>query len=127
MNFSGATAALLLMRKSAFEEVGGFDEDLFPTSFNDVDLWLRLGKAGHRCLYNPFVKAYHYESKSRNTPRPMEAEYENRLKQKWQTELANDRFYNPNLGLDNELFSNHRPYPIDLSEFLPHSKRAEAA
>ncbi len=117
--FSGATAALLLMRKSAFREVGGFDEALFPTSFNDVDLWIRLGKAGYRCLYNPFVKAYHYESKTRKTPPPTEAEYENRLKEKWKTELASDRFYNPNLGLDNELFFNHRPYPIDLDEFLP--------
>ena len=127
--FSGATAALLLMRKSAFEEVGGFDELLFPTSFNDVDLWLRLQAAGYRCLYNPFVKAYHYESKSRKTPRPMETEYENRLKEKWKTELANDRFYNPNLGLDNELFFNHRPYPIELREFLPgaSSQRTKAA
>lgn len=115
--FSGATAAMLLMRRSAFEEVGGFDAKTFPTSFNDVDLWIRLQKAGYRCLYNPLVKANHYESKSRKTPSHLETEYEDRLKAKWKTELALDRFYNPNLGLDNELFFNHRPYPIAF-EFL---------
>jgi GT2 family glycosyltransferase len=109
--FSGATAALLLMRKTAFEQLGGFDEDSFPTSFNDADLWIRLRKAGYRCLYNPFVKAYHYESKTRKTPRMEEAEYEHRLKTRWKSELDNDRYYNPNLALDNEIFYHHRPYP----------------
>ena len=110
--FSGATAAMLLVRRSAFLEVGGFDADEFPTSFNDVDLWIRLRKAGHRCLYNPLVKAFHYESKSRRTPSELETEYENRLKSRWKTELECDRFYNPNLGLDNELFFSHRPFPL---------------
>lgn len=109
--FSGATAALLLMRKNAFEEVGGFDADTFPTSFNDADLWIRLQKAGYRCLYNPLVKAYHYESKTRKTPRLDEAEYELRLKTRWKSELENDRFYNSNLALDNEIFYHHRPFP----------------
>lgn len=109
--FSGATAALLLMRKTAFEQVGGFDVESFPTSFNDADLWIRLQKAGYRCLYNPSVKAYHYESKTRKTPRADEAEYEQRLKTLWKSELENDRFYNPNLALDNEIFYHHRPFP----------------
>ncbi len=112
--FSGATAALLLMRKSAFEAVGGFDAETFPTSFNDVDLWIRLQKVGYRCLYNPLVKAYHYESKSRKTPKASEVEYENRLKTRWKAELETDRFYNPNLGLDNEIFYHHRPYPLEV-------------
>jgi GT2 family glycosyltransferase len=109
--FSGATAALLLLTKTAFEQVGGFDEREFPTSFNDTDLWIRLQRAGYRCLYNPFVKAYHYESKTRKTPRAEEAEYEHRLKSRWKSELENDRFYNPNLALDNEVFYHHRPFP----------------
>lgn len=109
--FTGATAALLLMRKSAFEEVGGFDAEAFPTSFNDADLWIRLRKAGYRCLYNPTVKAYHYESKTRKTPKVLEAEYEQRLKARWKIELENDSFYNPNLALDNEIFYHHRPFP----------------
>ncbi len=121
--FSGATAALLLMRKSAFEEVGGFDETNFPTSFNDADLWIRLQKAGYRCLYNPFVKAFHYESKTRKTPRAEEAEYEHRLKTRWKAELENDPFYNRNLGIDNEIFYHHRPFPL-VVHYMSHGKMA---
>ncbi len=62
---SGVTAALMIMRKSAFKSIGGFDADRYPTSYNDVDLWVRLGEAGYRCLFNPAVRAIHEESKTR--------------------------------------------------------------
>ncbi len=63
--FPGCTAALLLVRRAAFDAVGGFDAATFPTSYNDVDLCLRLGAAGGRCLLNPDVVAYHFETKTR--------------------------------------------------------------
>ena len=50
--------------KEVFEEVGGFEEEL-SVAFNDVDLCLRIGKAGYKIVYNPHVELYHYESKSR--------------------------------------------------------------
>jgi GT2 family glycosyltransferase len=75
---AAVTGALMIVRKHAFQEVGGFDAERFPTSYNDVDLWLRLGDAGYRCLYNPEVKAVHDESRSRGVP-PKELEYRRRL------------------------------------------------
>jgi GT2 family glycosyltransferase len=62
---SGVSGALMIVRKSAFLAAGGFDAQRYPTSFNDVDLWLRLGDAGFRCLFNPAVQATHEESKTR--------------------------------------------------------------
>ena len=41
-----ATPGVCLVRRSCFEEVGGFDKD-FPTC-GDWDLWLRLARAGAR-------------------------------------------------------------------------------
>jgi hypothetical protein len=43
--FSAVTAALMLVRRDAFEAVGGFDEQ-FPDDYNDIDLCLRLRRAG---------------------------------------------------------------------------------
>lgn len=45
-------AAAALYRRSAFAEIGGFDEDYF-CYVEDVDLGFRLRLAGHRCLYVP--------------------------------------------------------------------------
>ena len=58
------TAALLITRKSCWEEVGGMDESL-PVNFNDVDYCLRLLDAGYRVLAVPHASAIHYESISR--------------------------------------------------------------
>ena len=62
---SGVTAACMLIRKSAFEKVGGFDEINFPIGFSDADLCLRLIRAGYTIIYTPFAELYHHESASR--------------------------------------------------------------
>jgi GT2 family glycosyltransferase len=50
--------AVLLVRRSAFEEVGGFDTDFFM--FNEeVDLCYRLAQAGWRILFCPEAKFTH--------------------------------------------------------------------
>jgi GT2 family glycosyltransferase len=58
------TAACLMIRRNAFEAVGGFDES-FPVNYNDVDLCLRLAERGFRTVYTPYAVLYHHESSSR--------------------------------------------------------------
>lgn len=57
------TAAALLVRRTAFESVGGFDEGYF-NGLEDVDLCLKLGQEGHRIVYEPNCTLVHHESKS---------------------------------------------------------------
>lgn len=103
MNYSAVTAACLMVRKSIYEEVGGFTEAL-TVAFNDVDFCLRVRKAGYLIVYNPRVEAYHFESKSRgqeDTPEKLdrfqrEIEY---MRTNWIDILKNgDPYYNPNLS-----------------------------
>jgi GT2 family glycosyltransferase len=101
-----ATAALLLVRTSAFRSVSGFDAETFPTSYNDVDLWLRLRRAGYRCLYNPSVSAIHHEGKTRGES-PQEDEYRQRLRTRWGETLRNDPFYNVNLSARYQFFRDY--------------------
>ena len=54
-------AAAALYRRSAFCEIGGFDEDYF-CYVEDVDLGFRLRLAGYRCLYVPQSIAHHVGS-----------------------------------------------------------------
>ena len=66
MNLSAVTAACMMMKRSVFEQIGGFEEKL-TVAFNDVDLCLRTVQAGYLVVYNPKVELYHYESKSRGS------------------------------------------------------------
>lgn len=54
-------AAGALYRRSAFQKVGGFDEDFF-CYVEDVDLGFRLRLEGYRCLYVPSSVAHHVGS-----------------------------------------------------------------
>lgn len=63
-NCIGVTGACLLLAKSKFEAVRGFDETL-PVSYNDVKLCFALHKLGYYNVMRNDVVAYHYESLSR--------------------------------------------------------------
>lgn len=52
------SGACVLVRRSAFEELGGFDEGFFMY-FEDVDLGYRLGKSGYRNVYEPAAQVIH--------------------------------------------------------------------
>jgi len=55
------TGAALLLRREALEEVAGFDEEFFLYS-EEVDLQLRLRRAGWEVQYFPEVTIVHHES-----------------------------------------------------------------
>ena len=52
------SGACVLLRKSAFDQLGGFDDGYFMY-FEDVDLGYRLGKAGYRNVYEPAAIVVH--------------------------------------------------------------------
>jgi hypothetical protein len=51
--------AFLLVRRSAWLRVSGFDERFHPVWFEDVDFCLRIHNAGLRVRYSPAVRAAH--------------------------------------------------------------------
>ena len=109
-NLSGVTAACVMIRRTVWEQVGGLDET-FEVAFNDVDLCMRIRKAGYLIVWTPFAELYHYESKSRgieDTPAKQKrfiGEVE-RFQTRWAKELAaGDPYFNPNFALDKEDFS----------------------
>jgi len=52
------SGSCLLVRRSAFEQIGGFDEGYFMY-FEDVDLGYRFGLAGFRNVYQPAAEVTH--------------------------------------------------------------------
>lgn len=63
-NYEAVTAACLLVRKSVYESVNGFDEN-FPISYNDIDLCYRLRELGLRNVVRTDAVLIHHESVSR--------------------------------------------------------------
>lgn len=109
-NVSAVTAACVMIPKRVWDKVHGLDES-FEVAFNDVDLCMRIRKAGYLIVWTPYAELYHYESKSRgceDTPekkKRFEGEVR-RFQERWSKELeAGDPYYNPNLTLDREDFS----------------------
>lgn len=106
---SAVTAAGMLVRRSAFEEIGGFDEADLQVAFNDIDLCLKLRRAGHRVIYAPAFQAEHHESLSRgDDERPMqEARFFHEIevmRERWGETLLHDPFYSPHFSLERQAF-----------------------
>jgi GT2 family glycosyltransferase len=92
---SAVTAACMMMRRSLFDEVGGFDEAL-PIDSNDVDLCLRLRQHGFLIVYTPLALLRHHESATRG--RFHIQEYRELFLRRWGSYIRKgDPYYNRNL------------------------------
>jgi GT2 family glycosyltransferase len=88
----------MLIRRDLFTELGGFEEH-FATHYQDVDLCLRLRRAGRRNLYTPRAVLRHHESATRG------AYYDHLdralLLDTWGETIARgDPYYHPLFALD---------------------------
>lgn len=108
-DLSAVTAACFMVRRELYIGLLGFDEKL-AVAFNDVDFCLKARTAKYLIVYNPFVQAYHYESKSRGQDVESEEkqkrfakEYELFVK-RWAKVIGKgDPYYNKNYRLDTDL------------------------
>lgn len=95
---SAVTAACLMIRKSLFHEIGGFNEHFF-TAYQDVDLCLRLRERGLRLICTPQALVVHHESVSRRSYYDMIDR--TLLLDQWESMIERgDPYYNPNLNLE---------------------------
>ena len=104
LNVSAVTAACMMMKRSVFESLQGFEERL-SVAFNDVELCLRTVQAGYLVVYLPWAQLYHYESRSRGAEdseekiRRFQGEIEF-MRSRWIGLLkSGDPYYNKNLTL----------------------------
>lgn len=103
-NLSAVTAACMMIPKHVYDETGGLNEE-FKVAFNDIDLCMRIRKSGYLIVFNPYCKAYHYESKSRGleTTSDKKKRFKKEMKifrKYWSDQLkSEDPYYNPNLTL----------------------------
>ena len=85
-------------------------DERFAVALNDVDLCMKIRRAGYLIVYTPFSCWYHYESLSRgyeDTPEK-KARFEREValfRRDWADVVdAPDPFYNPNFSLEQAPF-----------------------
>jgi GT2 family glycosyltransferase len=91
---SAVTGACMITRRTVFEEVGGFREDL-PVNFNDIAYCLTVRRKGYSVVYAADTELIHHESASR-VPRVFPAERARFVEVFGHT--RNDPFYSPHLS-----------------------------
>ncbi len=99
---SAVTGACLVVRRKAFDEVGGLEERL-AVAFNDVDFCLRLRAAGYRNIWTPYAELVHHESVSRGADDSPEklARFHGEVRfmhERWNHVLDHDPYYSPHLS-----------------------------
>jgi GT2 family glycosyltransferase len=102
---SAVTAACMVVRKDAWESVGGLDEVEFEVGFNDVDLCLRIRGAGWRVVWSPEARLSHVDAATRgldDDPGNMRRWLRElaAFRRRWGDCLASDPYFSPNLSLD---------------------------
>ncbi|MCQ2609756.1 MAG: glycosyltransferase family 2 protein, partial [Lachnospiraceae bacterium] len=88
------SGASIMIRKSLWLEIGGFDERFCPAYCEDSDLAFEVRRRGFRVVYQPKSEVIHYEGKScgtdendTNSIKSYQVENNKKLKEKWETEL----------------------------------------
>ncbi len=61
------SAAALMIQKSLFVSVGGFDSRYTPAYYEDTDLAFKVRQAGYKVLYQPLSEVVHYEGATGGT------------------------------------------------------------
>ncbi len=91
-NCLAVTGACLAVAADKFRQAGGFSPR-FPSSFNDVDLCLKLDDLGYRTVVDPDVVLTHFEASSRD---PKIDEWELALlHERWRSLIVDDPYDNP--------------------------------
>lgn len=104
-NLSAVSGACLLVKRSVFDEVNGFDEG-FKLKYSDIDFCLRALKLGKVNVWTPAAELYHNKNKKTKYDEKLIKEDKERFKKRYAELLEKgDPYYSPNLTLERENFS----------------------
>lgn len=84
----------IIIRKSLWEKIGGFDKRFIPAYYEDTDLAFELRKLGYKVMYQPLSVVEHYEGISNGKELISgikKYQVKNKIKfiDKWKNELKN--------------------------------------
>ncbi len=86
------SGASMMIRKSLWQEIGGFDERFAPAYYEDADLAFEVRKHGYRVVYQPTSVVKHFEGISNGVSlsaglKKNQVKNKLNMQQKWKEEL----------------------------------------
>lgn len=93
------SGAAIMIRKSLWNKIGGFDERFAPAYYEDTDLAFQVRENGFKVVYNPFSVVVHFEGVSNGTDvtsgqKANQVINREKFYQKWEMVLKRDHFEN---------------------------------
>lgn len=93
------SGASLLIRRSLWERLGGFDEHYLPAYCEDTDLAFRVRAAGLKIYYQPASVVVHYEGQSHGTDvsqgiKAYQVANQRKFFERWRAVLEDEHFPN---------------------------------
>lgn len=87
------SGASIVVPKSLFDELGGFDEHYLPAYCEDSDLALKIRENGYRVIYQPLSTIIHFEGITSGTnlntgAKAYQIENGKKLYERWKTRLS---------------------------------------
>ena len=100
-NVLAVTGSCLVISRKTVDKIGKFDEN-FLVCGSDVEICLRAYERGLKNIYDPFVRLYHFESKTRIPDNIPSCDFEmSKRHYKKYIENCGDPYFNVNLSLNN--------------------------
>jgi GT2 family glycosyltransferase len=118
------SGASIMIRKSLWDEIGGFDERYAPAYYEDTDLAFEVRKRGYRVVYQPKSKVVHYEGishgkdESAGIKRYQEINREKFL-EKWRDTLQREHAENAEDPFTARDRSASRPHMLYVDQYAP--------
>ncbi|MDA0631375.1 MAG: glycosyltransferase, partial [Proteobacteria bacterium] len=119
------SGAALLIRRSLWQALGGFDETFAPAYYEDTDLCFRARAQGYKVLYQPASSVVHYEGVTNGTDltggqKQYQVANQKRFQGKWSAALEKDHFPNAehvNIARDR---SRNKKRVLIIDHYIPH-------
>lgn len=120
------SGAAIMIRKSLWEEIGGFDERFAPAYCEDSDLAFEVRKHGRRVVYQPKSVVIHFEGISNGTDvngtglKKYQLVNQEKFREKWKAEL---KLQSKNTGNPNPFAARERsqrkPCVLVIDHYVP--------
>lgn len=119
------SGAAIMIRKSLWEEIGGFDERFVPAYCEDSDLAFEVRKHGCKVMYQPKSVVVHFEGVSNGTDttsgqKAYQVTNQKKFLEKWQQELQENHLPNAVDPFRARERSVHKKILLMVDHYVPH-------